>query len=108
MGCKEVVTDQLSREHVTFIALGGNCAPHFTTITHFVITRQLDIAHVFAAIDAPDRHTRGLPRRGRPAYALSTTSRVQHPSAEATTRGSAPDPCDTCTRSESDHLAAAR
>ena len=38
------------REHVTFIALCGDTAPHFTTIAHFVSTLGDDIAHVFAAV----------------------------------------------------------
>ena len=40
------------REHVTFIALCGDMAPHFTTIAHFVSTLGDDIAHVFAAVVA--------------------------------------------------------
>ena len=35
------------REHVTFMALCGDTAPHFTTIAHFVSTLGDDIAHVF-------------------------------------------------------------
>ena len=38
------------REHVTFIALCGDTAPHFTTIAQFVSTLGADIAHVFAAV----------------------------------------------------------
>lgn len=38
------------REHVTFIALCGDTAPHFTTIAQFVSTLGPDIAHVFAAV----------------------------------------------------------
>ena len=37
-------------EHVTFIALCGDQAPHFTTIAHFVSTLGAEIAHVFAAV----------------------------------------------------------
>ncbi len=37
-------------EHVTFIALCGDQAPHFTTIAHFVSTLGEDIARVFAAV----------------------------------------------------------
>ncbi len=37
-------------EHVTFIALCGDQAPHFTTIAHFVSTLGDEIAHVFAAV----------------------------------------------------------
>ena len=40
------------REHVTFIALCGDTAPHFTTIAHFVSTLGDDIAHVFGAVVA--------------------------------------------------------
>ena len=40
------------REHVTFIALCGDTAPHFTTIAHFVSTLGEDIAHVFGAVVA--------------------------------------------------------
>ena len=42
--------ERLCREHVTFIALCGDTAPHFTTIAHFVSTLGADIAHVFAAV----------------------------------------------------------
>jgi len=37
-------------EHVTFIALCGDTAPHCTTIAHFMSTLGDDIAHVFAAM----------------------------------------------------------
>ena len=40
------------REHITFIALCGDPAPHFTTIAHFVSTLGEDIAHVFGAVVA--------------------------------------------------------
>ena len=40
------------REHVTFIALCGDTAPHFTTIAQFVSTLGADIAHVFGAVVA--------------------------------------------------------
>ena len=39
-------------EHVTFIALCGDQAPHFTTIAHFVSTVGDEIARVFAAVVA--------------------------------------------------------
>ena len=42
--------ERLCREHVTFIALCGDTAPHFTTIAQFVSTLGADIAHVFAAV----------------------------------------------------------
>ena len=42
--------ERLCREHVTFIALCGDTAPHFTTIAQFVSTLGPDIAHVFAAV----------------------------------------------------------
>ncbi|MGH9578831.1 MAG: transposase, partial [Terriglobales bacterium] len=38
------------REQVTFIALCGDQAPHFTTIAHFVSTLGDDIARVFGAV----------------------------------------------------------
>lgn len=38
------------REQVTFIALCGDTAPHFTTIASFVSTLGEDIAHVFGAV----------------------------------------------------------
>jgi transposase len=44
--------EQVCREHVTFIALCGDQAPHFTTIAHFVSTVGADIARVFAAVVA--------------------------------------------------------
>jgi transposase len=40
----------LCREHVTFIALCGDEAPHFTTIADFVSTSSEAIARVFAAV----------------------------------------------------------
>ncbi|MEO8035523.1 MAG: IS1182 family transposase [Acidobacteriota bacterium] len=42
--------ERACREHVTFIALCGDSAPHFTTIAHFVSTLSTDIARVFAAV----------------------------------------------------------
>ena len=39
-------------EHVTFIALGGDQAPHVTTIAHFVSSVGDDIAHIVAAVVA--------------------------------------------------------
>ena len=44
--------ERACREHVTFIALCGASAPHFTTIAHFVSTVGEDIARVFAAVVA--------------------------------------------------------
>ncbi|HUE47065.1 MAG TPA: transposase, partial [Aestuariivirgaceae bacterium] len=43
---------RLCQEHVTFIALCGDQAPHFTTIAEFVSTLGEDIARVFAAVVA--------------------------------------------------------
>ena len=40
------------RDHVTFIALCGDTAPHFTTIAHCVSTLGDDIAHVLGAVVA--------------------------------------------------------
>lgn len=42
--------ERACREHVTFIALCGDTAPHFTTIAHFISTLDEEIAHVFAAV----------------------------------------------------------
>jgi len=42
--------ERACREQVTFIALCGDAAPHFTTIAHFVSTLGADIAPVFAAV----------------------------------------------------------
>ena len=42
--------ERACREQVTFIALCGDAAPHFTTIAHFVSTLGADIARVFAAV----------------------------------------------------------
>jgi transposase len=44
--------ERLCRDHVTFIALSGDQAPHFTTIAHFVSTLGDDIARVFGAVVA--------------------------------------------------------
>ncbi len=41
---------RLCREHVTFIALCGDTAPHFTTVAQFVSTVSAAIAPVFAAV----------------------------------------------------------
>ena len=42
--------ERVCQAHVTFMALCGMSAPHFTTIAHFVSTRSDDIAQVFAAV----------------------------------------------------------
>ncbi len=42
--------ERVCQEHVTFMALCGMSAPHFTTIAHFVSTLRDDIAKVFAAV----------------------------------------------------------
>lgn len=42
--------ERVCQEHVTFIALCGDSAPHFTTIAQFVSTLRDDVAHVFAAV----------------------------------------------------------
>ena len=44
--------EQACREHVTFIALCGDTAPHFTTIAQFVSTLGDHIVRVFAAVVA--------------------------------------------------------
>ncbi len=41
---------RLCREHVTFIALGGDTAPQFTAIARFVSSLGPDVAHGFAAV----------------------------------------------------------
>ena len=49
--------ERACQEHVTFIALCGDRAPHFTTIATFVSTLGDDIARVFAAVLAVcDQH----------------------------------------------------
>ena len=42
--------ERACRDHVTFMALSGDSAPHFTTIAGFVSGREKDIAQVFAAV----------------------------------------------------------
>ena len=42
--------ERVCQEHVTFIALCGDTAPHFTAIAHFVSTLGDDIARVFAGV----------------------------------------------------------
>ena len=42
--------ERVCQEHVTFIALCGDSAPHFTTIAQFVSTLHEDVARVFAAV----------------------------------------------------------
>ena len=42
--------ERVCQEHVTFMALCGMTAPHFTTIAHFVSTLRDDIATVFAGV----------------------------------------------------------
>ena len=70
--------ERACREHVTFIALCGDTAPHFTTIAHFVSTLGEDIAHVFAAGTSdlrragPDR-----PRDVRDRWGEAAQQRVQ-------------------------------
>jgi transposase len=44
--------ERACQDHVTFIALCGDRAPHFTTIAHFVSSLGEDIARVFAAVVA--------------------------------------------------------
>lgn len=59
--------ERLCREHITFIALSGDTAPHFTTLAHFVSTLGEDIARVFPAVVAI-RDRRGL--LGREVFAI--------------------------------------
>ena len=42
--------ERACRDHVTFMAVSGDSAPHFTTIAAFVSGREQDIAQVFAAL----------------------------------------------------------
>jgi transposase len=42
--------ERACRDHVTFMALSGDSAPHFTTIADFVSGREKDIVQVFAAV----------------------------------------------------------
>ena len=42
--------ERACREHVTFIALSGDSAPHFTTIAAFVSTLGDEIAELFAQV----------------------------------------------------------
>ncbi|HEY9514354.1 MAG TPA: transposase, partial [Gemmatimonadaceae bacterium] len=42
--------ERVCQEHVTFIALSGDTAPHFTTIAKFVSSLGEDIARVFAGV----------------------------------------------------------
>ncbi len=65
------------RAHVTFIALSGDQAPHFTTIAHFVSTLGADIAHVFAAVVAIC-DTQGL--IGREMFAIDGVKLPSHAS----------------------------
>jgi transposase len=46
------VIERACRDHVTFMALSGDSAPHFTTIASFVSGREQAIAEVFAAVIA--------------------------------------------------------
>jgi hypothetical protein len=54
--------ERACQEHVLFMALSGDSAPHFTTIARFVSTLGDEIATVFAAVvaicDAPGLITR--------------------------------------------------
>jgi transposase len=42
--------ERLCREHVTFIALSGDSAPHFTTIAAFVSSLDEEVAQLFAQV----------------------------------------------------------
>ena len=42
--------ERACRDHVTFMALSGDSAPHFTTIADFVSGREQDIVQVFKAV----------------------------------------------------------
>jgi len=42
--------ERLCREHVTFIALSGDSAPHFTTLAAFVSSLDAEVAQLFAQV----------------------------------------------------------
>lgn len=42
--------ERACREHITFIALSGDCQPHFTTIAGFVSSLGDDIAAIFSQV----------------------------------------------------------
>src|SRR5574343_3220 len=42
--------ERLCREHVTFIALSGDCAPHFTKLAAFVSSLDEEVARLFAQV----------------------------------------------------------
>ena len=42
--------ERLCREHVTFIALSGDSAPHFTTLAAFVSSLDQEVAELFAQV----------------------------------------------------------
>jgi transposase len=42
--------ERACREHITFIALSGDTAPHFTTIANFISTLGDGIAHIFSQV----------------------------------------------------------
>ncbi|MBZ0131787.1 MAG: transposase [Rhodocyclaceae bacterium] len=42
--------ERACREHITFIALSGDSAPHYTTLAAFVANLGDDIAHLFAQV----------------------------------------------------------
>lgn len=42
--------ERACRDHVTFIALSGDSAPHFTTIADFISTLGKDITHIFTQV----------------------------------------------------------
>jgi transposase len=42
--------ERACREHITFIALSGDTAPHFTTIANFISTLGEQIAHIFSQV----------------------------------------------------------
>jgi transposase len=44
--------ERACRDHVTFMALSGDSAPHFTTIADFVSGRERDVAQVFVTVIA--------------------------------------------------------
>lgn len=42
--------ERACREHITFIALSGDTAPHFTTLANFISTLGDEIAHIFSQV----------------------------------------------------------
>ncbi len=94
--------ERVCQEHVTFMALCGMSAPHFTTIAHVVGTLRDDIAQVFAGVLAVC-DGRGL--IGRELFAIDGVKLPSHASkhrsgtrAEFTQRARATAPTTSARR----------